>query len=512
MKNIKTIFLIILISIPSIWFLLHSGFFQTDDGEWMIIRFSAFHQSLRDGQFPVRYLSRLNNGYGYPVSNFLYPGFMYLAEPIHLLGFKFVDTIKIVFGLSMISSFVFIYLWLSKFFNKIPVFIGSIFYLYAPYHLYDLYKRGSIGEVLALSVVPFVFWQIERKSFFWTTLGIGFLILSHNTLAVLFLPIIVLYMLLNILIIKKRRQLIYKYIFTLFLSLGISSFFWIPAVFDLKFTVFSQTSISNFSEYFSDLELLGLSTIAIFILFFILFITKRIDILKHRLSLFFFIIGILSLLFSINLSFSFWNFLPVSFIQFPFRLLSITILSASFLLASSLSVLSKKLQIGLGLFILFLTLFSSKPFLSQIEFFDKGDLFYSTNESTTTVKDEYMPKWVKNKPMEHFKNKVEIIDGTGKIKDLKYNSKNVNFSVTVEREVRVRVNTIYFSGWEAKVDGKEVEILKDNDKGLIEFLVSPGVHIVNTSFNETTLRFTADIIAIISFLGLVYLHFKKFSE
>ncbi|MBI5019227.1 hypothetical protein HZB58_03065 [Candidatus Gottesmanbacteria bacterium] len=53
--------------------LMRPGFFVSDDGEWMIIRLSAFYQSLADGQFPVRYLGRLNNSYGYPVANFLYP-------------------------------------------------------------------------------------------------------------------------------------------------------------------------------------------------------------------------------------------------------------------------------------------------------------------------------------------------------------------------------------------------------------------------------------------------------
>ena len=93
-KNFIWILLIILFSIPSIVALLHPGFFQSDDGEWMIIRFSAFHQALRDGQFPVRFLSRLNYGYGYPVADFLYPGFMYLGEIFKLLGFLKLEKVK----------------------------------------------------------------------------------------------------------------------------------------------------------------------------------------------------------------------------------------------------------------------------------------------------------------------------------------------------------------------------------------------------------------------------------
>src|SRR5260221_206715 len=103
-KHIIFIAIIIFLSIPVLLPLFKSGFFQSDDGEWMIIRFSAFHQALREGQFPVRFLERLDFEYGYPVANFLYPGFMYLSEIPKLLGFGFVDTIKISFGIALVES------------------------------------------------------------------------------------------------------------------------------------------------------------------------------------------------------------------------------------------------------------------------------------------------------------------------------------------------------------------------------------------------------------------------
>src|SRR5689334_16871102 len=80
------------------------GFFVSDDGGWMIIRLSAFSQSFREGQFPVRFLGRLNHNYGYPVSNFLYPGFLYAGSVIHAVGFSFTDTVKLIFGSSIVVS------------------------------------------------------------------------------------------------------------------------------------------------------------------------------------------------------------------------------------------------------------------------------------------------------------------------------------------------------------------------------------------------------------------------
>ncbi|MDP3988165.1 MAG: hypothetical protein Q8P80_03415 [Candidatus Levybacteria bacterium] len=507
-KNILILLFLVLFSVPSIFSLLHPGFFQSDDGEWMVIRFSAFHQALRDGQFPVRFLGRLNSGYGYPVANFLYPGFMYLAEPVKFLGIGFADAIKIVLGISMIGSAVFTYLWLSKIFNKTSAFIGSLFYLYTPYHLFDLYKRGSVGEVLALAIVPFILWQIERRSFFWITLGIAFLILSHNTLAVLFLPIIVVYLSL------KRISLIHNSLFIILLSLGLSAFFWVPAVFELPYVRFSQVSVSDFSLYFAPIELIGISTIIVlvFISFYIYEVLAPKVQPWSRLNLKFILMTLLSLLsifFSSKISLFFWNYIPSSFIQFPFRLLSYLPLSLAFLSAFIIFQQKGKKLIIVSLVLLAVLSFSVFPYLKPAEFFDKGEGFYSTNEGTTTVADEYLPKWVKQKPTEHFKEKVQIAQGVSEINNLVYNSKNISFNIDSQTDSKVRINTIYYPGWEAFVDGNKSSIQYQNDQGVMELFVPQGEHLVKLSFSETPLRISADIISILSMMVLVIFFVRR---
>ncbi|MDO8621138.1 MAG: 6-pyruvoyl-tetrahydropterin synthase-related protein [Candidatus Levybacteria bacterium] len=510
MKKLLLILLVIILALPSITALFHQGFFQSDDGEWMIIRFSAFHQTLRAGEFPVRFLSRLNYEYGYPVANFLYPGFMYLAEVPKILGFGFVNSIKIIFGLSMAGSLIFVYLWLSKFFDKFSSIAGALLYLYAPYHLYDIYKRGSVGEVLALAIIPFILWQIERKNIFWTSIGIALLILSHNTLAVLFLPVVILYMLLDILIAKKSQKLstIYYLLFTVFSGLGISSFFWIPALADLQYTVFSQTVVSSWSSYFADTSLIGLSIIFVFLLTIILFLTKKIAIAKHRLTILFFIIGILSLFFSVELSKPLWNFLPVSFIQFPFRFLSLTILCAAFLAAMSLSLLAKNLKIIMAVILLLLLGFSAKQFISPSLFFDKGDLFYATNEGTTTVRNEYMPKWVKAPPSLRPNAKVENLNGKEKINTTIVSPKQISFDVYLPVSRVIQVNTVYFPGWMAVVNGEKADIDYSNQQGLIRLNLTKGQNNVSVAFKETPIRLASDFISLLSFCLLILISLR----
>src|SRR5476651_2230152 len=138
-KDLLIILLLLVLSIPAILPLFHHGFFQTDDGEWMIIRLSAFYQALHAGQFPVRFLQRLNFGYGYPVAEFLYPGSFYLGTFLHIIRFGFVNSIKGVIGLSFFGSVIFTYFWLKKMFSNFASLIGAVFALYLPYHLYDVY-------------------------------------------------------------------------------------------------------------------------------------------------------------------------------------------------------------------------------------------------------------------------------------------------------------------------------------------------------------------------------------
>lgn len=491
--------LILLLSLPAVFSLLRPGFFKSDDGEWMVIRASAFYQALREGQFPVRFLERLNYGYGYPVPNFLYPGFLYLSVIIHLLGFSFVSSIKIIFGLSMIFSAVFSFLWLNKLFDKYSATLGSLVYLYLPYHLYDLYTRGSIGEVLALAIVPFILWMIEADNFFITTIGIFALVLSHNTLALLFLPLIIVYAL-----IRKTMKL-KRFFGATILGILMSSFFIFPAILELGNTYFKSTQISNVSSYFPEISLISYPVLFIFILGVFKFMYDK---KRHGIFVLFLATALVSLFFVFKESEIIWNALPSSFIQFPFRLLSLVLLSISFLAASITSQLKKYKYIFIGVVALLLIL-SSSAYLTPKEFVSRDDGFYSTNEATTTVKDEYMPRWVKERPTKHYLSKVEVVGGQVKIQNINHNSKHVIFDTQVDSAANIRVNTVYYPGWDVFINGQKAKIDFNNPQGLIGFNLDKSAKTVNVVFHETPLRLIADLVSFVSLAILLFACFGK---
>jgi hypothetical protein len=226
-KKVFKIILLFLLIAPVVIPLFSPGFFVSDDGDWMVIRLSAFHQTLRTGQFPVRFLERLNHGFGYPVTNFLYPLPFYLGEAIHLLGFNFVDCIKILFIASFILGAIFMYLYAGL--------IAAVVYTYFPYRLFDVYKRGSLGEAVAFIFLPLIFYFIDKKKIVFAAIATAALITSHNVIAFIFLPVIFVY--------SKNLKLI-------FLALLLSAFFWLPALYDLQFTKAAVTQVADYSKYF----------------------------------------------------------------------------------------------------------------------------------------------------------------------------------------------------------------------------------------------------------------------
>lgn len=497
----RLLILLFLLSLPVLLPLIHAGFMQTDDGNWMVIRFSAFYQALRDGQFPVRWLGRLNSGYGYPVADFLYPGFLYLGVPLQVITSSVVTTVKTLFGLSLLASGIGIYLWLSGRVSRFGAFIGALVYLYSPYHLYDMTQRGSLGEVLALAVVPFVFWAMDRGYSTLLALLIGFLILSHNTLALMFIPVIVLYALIQG---WRRKNMLTGFLGAFILGFGLSAFFWLPALYDLRYTIFHTTVISDWQQYFASLTVIGWGTLAVVLSALVLFLVKRSSLAKQsQLTIvLFLLVAVLSLFLSSPLSKAVWYALPVQFVQFPFRFLSLTVFAIAFLAAWTVE---KKLFAGLVLAVLVIV--TSLPFLTAQSYQYEELGFYTTNEATTTVKDEYMPIWAKQLPTAHAANLVAT--ATVSLQNTTKTSHGFSFSVSVPKKMVVTINQLYFPGWEVLVDGKQTNIAPTNPQGLISFTIPQGQHHIRGQFHETPLRVVADVLSLLSSIVLGILFFLR---
>jgi uncharacterized membrane protein len=545
-KDILFLILLLIITLPAVFSLFHPGFFPSDDGEWMVIRLTDFHRSFVSGQIPVRWADRLNYGYGYPVFNFLYPLSLYIGEFFHLLGFNFVNSIKLVFIFSFFLSGIFMYFFVSKLWGSLAGLVSAVLYIYSPYRFLDVYVRGSIGECLAFVFPPLIFLSLfrlkqKKLSFRYLALGaiaLAGLIMSHNIMAMLFLPLTLAYTFL--LIFQGRYKFFMIYTLFFFLGLGLSCFFWLPALYDKKFIILDQVAVANYWEHFPSLSQLlfpswgygpsvGGSTdqvsyqvgvvhlLVVIFSAYLLIKFWRANYSTNLQILFFLLVFIGAFFLMLSVSLPIWKISPFLWrTQFPWRLLAMTTFASAFLGGGAVRMIKNKNKIILSCLIIALAIGLNWRYAKPQFFVNRPESFYTTNEATTTVKDEYMPVWVKEKPTSRPAQKVEIISGRGKIENLNYNSRKISFTVFAEEEVKVQINTIYFPGWYLKVDNQPFTKFEINDpKGVINFVVSSGNHQVFTYFGETEIRALADLISLGSLIitgGLLVKGWRRKNE
>jgi hypothetical protein len=484
-KTIGPLIFLLVISFLILIPLMKPGFIITDDGDWMVIRLTAFYQAFADGQFPVRFLARLNNNYGYPVANFLYPGFLYIGSMLRLLRLSYPLIIELILGGSMCGSAIFLFFWLKKFFSGFPSLVGACSFLVSPYVLYDLYKRGSVGELLSIAFATALLWSVEY-GYMWLLPPIAALFLiSHNTVSLLLGIIIVGY------IIIRRK---WNAITPLCIGLCIASFFWVPAFFERSFVQFDNIVVSNPFDYLKISQTLILMNIPFFIP--LIFLMRKKKLLFHNEYVFFCIILVVSIIGSSFVGGLFWkSSLFIKLIQFPYRLLSLLFIAGPWLFAYFVSQIKGKRMIWIGI-LLFLLLFAGNiPLLFSVKSVIHEEGFYTTNEGTTTVRDEYMPKWVKEQPKERAFEKLILFSGKGSVTIKTHSTKKVDASLKLDEESIIQLNTLFYPGWGAILDGKPVELSHKNPRGLMQVIVPKGDHTISFEFRETGFRYIADVMS-----------------
>jgi hypothetical protein len=158
------------------------------------------------------------------------------------------------------------------------------------------------------------------------------------------------------------------------------------------------------------------------------------------------------------------------------------------------------LVVGVGLW-------SARAAFGSITYTNEPDGYYSTNEATTTVADEYMPKWVTNKPTQHAYDRLVFYQGRGVIRIGHMNAQSIDVSVDASEESIIQINTLYYPGWGASLDDTKVLIDYSNSEGVMRITVPAGSHHLVLAFRETISRFLADCASLVSFVIYIVLLF-----
>ncbi len=518
------IILIILSLLPLIP-LFSPGMFAGHDSQAHIARLVAFYQSLSEGNIIPRWAENLNMGYGHPVLMFLYPLAGYVGSFFHFLGFSFIDSVKLIFGFSYIFSGIFMYLFITELFGKKGGFLAGILYLFAPYRFVDLYVRAALGEHLAFTFMPLVLWSFTKliKSNYklyivHSSLTLALLILSHNAISLMFIPFLGLFLIVMLCHCEppKAREAILNCIFALILGFSLSAFFWFPAFMEGKYTLRDILTKNEYIERFPSVlsyfykpagspagEFPKNIGFAHWLLVFagLVYLIKN---KKNKNKWSFWLIFVLeisfwSVFFLLNkISLPVWQSISIlQKFQFPWRFLSLTVL-----LASILAISVKRTTVIILLSVL--AIISTLPFWQPNGFIKEDDKYFINVYSGTTDTGESSPIWSIRGMEQKARGHIQLIGGKGQIKELKRNSTQHIYEVKAETDIRLVENTVYFPGWKAVSDGREVpiEFQDQNHRGLITFSIPRGSHQVEVRFEETKLRLFSDYISLVSFIVL----------
>lgn len=526
-KDFLIICLLLILAIPAVKDLFLPGGFTSHDLTHHIVRQIDMDRLLSEDQFPPRWSGQLNNGYGYPLFLFNYPLPSLLGEIFHKLGFNFVDSVKAVLFTSMILAELGMYLFLKASLNSaMAAFLGGIFYLYAPVRFLNVYVSAAVGSALALGILPFVFLslvEVKKKKKQAIVLGafsLAGLILAHNVTALIFAPVLLAFAL----VIGGKRVM--SQIGLMFLlGLGLSAWFWLPAVWEKQYIRFGEIYNGFFKDQFVSIrqilhspwgyglshpqkpELgdmsyqLGLIHIGVVLVYGLWLMVNGKKSKDQLLGIFALTTFFLSIFLMLKISLPVWEKLPfLSLVQFPLRFQAIAVFAASITAALLVKYLPYKQLIFIVLLVL--VIYANRNHWKINEQFNPPLGYYLNLKTTATSYGEHLPKWgrlMDQPPV----SKLELIKGLGNIRIISDNSVELLAEVKAITPATLRFNQFYFPGWQVRIDDKVARINylnKAENYGLIIFDVDKGTHRILAQFKNTPDRNLADLVSFISMI------------
>lgn len=529
--------LVLILQIPLVLPFFHKGFFPSHD-DVQVTRVFEMFQSLSFGDFPPRWSANLLYGYGYPLYIFYSPFPYFVGALFSFLGFNFLISTKIVFILSFILGGMGIYLLVKEWWGKLPAVATSIAFSYAPYRAVDVYVRGNLAEFFAFSFFPWVFisnWKLitaskdqKRRWEILLSLTLFVLMTSHNISGFIYLLFLFVFDLFYIFFQERKDSLInvLSLIRSVLLSLLLSSYYLIPLLVERKYVMLGTFASSPYWEYFLTIpkiwnfpwgfggylepDAMSLQLGKTLIVFSFLAVIGNLFIkTKYRKILIFFFFSLLMCTFiEIKQSVFIWqNIKILSFLQFPWRFHILSTFLASILAGSTIFLIHKRSS---KLSLIFLIVFLSVNIFENFRYFCPKLYWNAPSVSeTTTWNDEYLPKWVKQKPKDYTFQKIFPFNNLVKISNIKWGYLKKEFTADLPQKGKIQIAHVYYPGWEVSIDGNESEIKYDNPEGLMEISVSQGKHEIIFTFKKTTWRFLADSISLAGTAVFLMLSMKE---
>lgn len=524
---------IFLLGLSVSWPLFRSGYFSHQD-DLQVIRLVEMRKCFSDFQIPCRWVPDMGWGNGFPLFNFYGVATYYIGGIIsYLTGYLIAS--KILFFLGLTAGSFGLYLLVKDLWGKYAGLTSAVLYMFAPYKALDIYVRGALAESMALTLIPFVLYYAYKKNYKLFTLTLFVFLITHNIMTIVFLPVVALWV--CYLLFTDKFKSFKPFLISVAISFGLSAFFILPAFLEkglvqteslTRFELDYRANFISIKQLFLD-RVWGYGTsipgpeggmnFSIGWPHWILAFVAMVSILfvKNRKSLL--LVGGTGLLFLISIfmthnksTFIWETFSILTFFQFPWRFLSLSILTASILGGFVILIMKEKVQLYAALFLIIITFLLNWSYFKPREFFNitedqkiTGELWDQQRRGAVL---DYLPKTALE-PREGAQEKPLIISGKVGESSFENYSNRWKYKVNVLEDATLEVPVYYFPNWQVYVNDKLYPSSHDNLLGRISFSLPKGDYTVDGKFKNTPVRTIGNTITLISLIIAIMLWRKQ---
>lgn len=539
-KKLIPLLTILLFSLLGMKALFHPGLFTAHDIWHQVVRFYYYSQAINDGQLPPYWISKLANGFGYPLFFFSYHLPWIAGIPLLRAGFDISSAIRVLFFLSFLGSGLTMYFFVNNILkDKMSALLSSILYLWLPYHFLIVFVSASLGIAFIFIFLPLIFLGLhlvsEESALGIPILGLSLsgVIASHIMHLIFLLPMILIFVLWEFKCTKRKVFFFKNMCFGIVLGALISAFYLVPAIFYNQFTrvhreggltslyernfinfkqlVYSKWGYSPIVNNAKNEEVsfqLGIAQWLSVMSLFLLIIFKKLSTFK-TLSICLLLSFTISIMLMLDFSSMLWKFLvKIVVVDFPFRLLLPAVFIASFCAGIVLVNTKKKLKNYIFISAILIAIYTNRNHLNVNQYtnFPLSSYLDLETEVTTNTFNEYLPILANPKLLNKPWN--EIIGENLTVSDVKHTTNQLSFNVMAAKTTTASLGQFYFPGQTLYLNNIINQFNIDRE-GRISLEIAEGIHNIRLQYEETHLLRVSKSLTLLGILIVVFLILGK---
>ncbi len=517
--------------------------------------------AIRAGVFYPRWLPNLNGGYGQPYFLFRPPVFYYLTIPFRALGSSVAGAESFAIFALIVMAGIGAYGLAADHFGVRAGLLSAAATLFAPYFLAVLYVRHNLHDLAAFAFIPLTFWALSRAGpgmrrgiLAGGAIAAALLILSSNTVALIVYPALIGFAA-WLWIAERDGPTLARRLGMLALGVGLSAFFWLPALAEGRFTHLAETQVGyyDYRDHFVYLDQLLVSAwgygysypgradgmsfavggVQLALSVAALAALRGLDRGRRWLVAAFLIALAVAMLMTTPPSRPLWALVPILHnVQFPWRFLSLIVPCCGFLAGVATALPDTLLPLrgsqirgreGLGvrllhalstrpaltnawtLLILGGLIAPALPHIAPRRFLDAWGPEMSDSVvaiQSSIVTGTINPIWSGSGSRPTPDAPVWLADGAGRLIVTAQQPGRLAFDAEITEEARLLAQVSYFPGWRLWTDGVERPVEVAEPVGNITFTLESGMHHVRLEFRNTPVRWVGDGISAASLIAL----------